>query len=99
MNLYFQLKIQNEGVTVARPDNAYHREYQRTNVKQIKIAVNHEEFAAFEEYCIDFGETKAGLLKRLVNADAIKNGYQPIFDTIKSRSVNSQEKSTPTINK
>ena len=61
-------------------DNAYHRDYQQNNVKQIKLAVNHEEFAAFDDFCIDIGESKAGLLKRLVNAEAVKNGYQPIFD-------------------
>ena len=59
----------------------YNREYQKSNIKPIKISVSPAEAEAFDAFCKDIGETKAGLLKRLVNAEAKKQGWPDIFDS------------------
>lgn len=58
----------------------YMKEYLKQNVKQIKLSVNIAEAEAFDAFCEDMGESKAGLLKRLVNAEAKKHGWPDIFD-------------------
>ena len=58
----------------------YMRKYHAEHIKQIKMSVSPAEAEAFDLFCNDIGESKVGLLKRLVNAEAEKRGYASIFD-------------------
>lgn len=57
----------------------YDKLYNKTKRKMYGWNLSSQEYQAFYDYCLELEIDRSSYLKKLVNEDAIKRGYNPIF--------------------
>ena len=57
----------------------YDKLYNKNNRTMIRVNVSNDEKAAFDAYCTKIDVVSSAYLKNLINEDATKRGFEPLF--------------------
>ena len=59
--------------------NSAKKKYNADKTKLFTLRLILSEYDAFNEYCTNIDVNRSAYIKKLINEDAIKRGYKPIF--------------------